>query len=68
MATVLDKRYTSADTLPMILKAIETLANDDNHRVLLTDEVEWLERKIDEIARLAKLARRKLAKHRRKVA
>lgn len=59
MAMVLDKRYTSADSLPSILKAIEKLASDNNHRVLVTDEVEWLERKMGEVLRLTRLARRK---------
>jgi len=56
MATVLDKKYTNKDSLVDILKAIKTLASDENRRILLTEDVEWKETKLNEIARLSEIA------------
>lgn len=48
-------------TLDEALYHIQRLAKDDNHRVLLEDEIEWLETKMKEILYLVKKAK-KLAK------
>ena len=60
MATILKKRYTSKDSTKDIVKAIQTVAEDKNGRLLLTDHCDWLEVKMKEIARLARILKRRV--------
>ena len=59
MGTILNKRLTVKDKTPEIVKAILTVAEDENSRVLLSDHCEWLETKLKEIARLAKILKKR---------
>lgn len=61
MATVLDKKLTVSATKEELIDAIQKLAADNNHRILLDDEVEWLETKMKEIKRLALILRQKIS-------
>ena len=56
---VLKKKFTSKDTTGEIVDAILTVAADENGRVLLAEHCEWLEIKLREIARLARILKKR---------
>ena len=60
MGTVLDKKYTKKDSVLDIVKAIEKLAKDKLRRVVMIDDIEWKQTKLNEIARLAKILKNKI--------
>ena len=60
MATVLSHKPNVKDTVPDLLAAIQTLADDKHVRLLVRDECQWLETKLKEISRITKILRRKL--------
>ena len=55
MATVLGRKLTAGDTSREILVAVKTLAQDKNHRLLQSDEDEWMQMKLKEIVRLTSI-------------
>ena len=59
MATILKKKITAKDSTTEIVKAILTIAEDENSRVLLTEHCDWLETKLKEVARLARILKRR---------
>lgn len=64
MGTVLERKLTSKDSSEEILKAIYLLATDKLGRVMLVEDNEWKQTKLDEIARLTRILKRKtLVKH-----
>lgn len=62
MATILERRLTLRDSTADILLAIEKIASDKHGRVTMDDQIEWLETKLREIARLARILQRRDAK------
>ena len=57
MATVLKKKPTKDSSNRELTAAILKLATDKNHRILMDDEIEWLETKLAEIARITRILR-----------
>lgn len=55
MAVVLDKKPETEEEL---LNAIIKVSADKNSRILLTDQCEWLQRKLDEIGKFARKLKR----------
>ena len=47
-------------TVEECVELLDQIANDDRHRVLLTDEIAWQKKKLAEIARLVKILRKLL--------
>ncbi len=60
MAILFKNKLTKYHTLEELLKAIRKVASDKNHRILLSEDNEWLETKMKEIRRLSRLALSKL--------
>ena len=60
MATVLSHKPNAKDTVPDLLDAIQSLADDKHVRVLVRDECEWLGTKLKEISRITRILRRQL--------
>ena len=59
--TLLDRRYTGADTNFELVKAIRTLASDKTRDCLDKPHIDWLERKLKEIAWLADIVAKRLS-------
>lgn len=63
MTIILNKTYEhyrdEADTKEL-LKAIRKIAKDKSIRVLMEDQIDWLERKLKDIAEFANFALKKL--------
>jgi hypothetical protein len=60
MGVVLDRKYTKEDSREDILGAIIKLASDKLARFMVRDDNEWKQVKLTEIARLAKILKKKL--------
>jgi hypothetical protein len=52
MAVIMPKKPTKYDPISILTLAILKIAKDDNHRLLLSDECDWQQVKLREIARL----------------
>ena len=59
MAAILKKKVTKRDSTETILNTIIKVATDKHQRLLLTDENEWLETKLKEIARLGRILKKR---------
>ena len=59
MGTIFNKKPTKRDSTETLLGAIIKVATDKHERVLLTDECEWLETKLKEIARLGRILKKR---------
>ena len=55
MATLLKKKPNRSSSKRELVEAILVIARDKNCRVLIRDDNEWKQNKLDEVARLAAL-------------
>jgi hypothetical protein len=60
MDTVLEKKFTAKDSREDLCSAIIALSSDKNCRLLFSDDNEWKQSKLTEIARLARILKKKL--------
>ncbi len=60
MAKIFTSKLTKYSSLGELLNGIRRVASDKNHRVLQSDDNEWLETKMREIRRLTRHALSKL--------
>jgi len=62
MGTVLDRRYTARDSDAEIIGAIFKLSTDKLYRIVISDECDWLQEKMTEIARLTRILKKRSKK------
>lgn len=65
MATLFERKLTFKDDTVTLLRAIRTISKDKHQRLILTDEIEWLQTKLRECGRLALVVERQLAEKKR---